>query len=67
MLPLMGSIFLSGMGSAVEIYPSPVMVVITRPDPNASDADRIASDWRRVGQALSNAIEAEVARGEEGK
>lgn len=49
-------LFLSGMGSSLEIYPVPHVYPFQRHLPELNDAQRLASDWYRVGHALYSAI-----------
>jgi len=44
--------FLKGMGSVMEIFPSPPK----NPFDNISDHERLASDWKQVGNDLRWAI-----------
>jgi hypothetical protein len=51
--------FLSGAGTALQLFPSSSRT--TMPDfMRATDAQKIASDWIRVGRHLQRAIEAET-------
>ena len=54
--------FVGGMGSALEIYPVPHTYVIRSPFAKLTDAQRLASDWYRVGRALYYALD--VAKSE---
>jgi hypothetical protein len=49
-------LFLAGIGSALEIYPVPHAYIVRRPFQGLSDAQLLASDWNRVGQALYSAM-----------
>jgi hypothetical protein len=50
------ALFLSGVGSALEICPPAFSYPIGRQFPPLNDAQRLASDWYRVGHALYSAI-----------
>jgi hypothetical protein len=56
MIPFL-PIFLSGVGSSLELWPLPQSRIVTRMHPQLTDAQRLASDWQRVGHALYSAIE----------
>ena len=56
MRPLTMPLFLAGFGSALEIYPLPHVYIVRRPFSGLSDAQLIASDWNRVGQAMYSAM-----------
>ena len=49
--------FLSGIGSALEVYPLPITFQHTQYSQDTTDAQRLASDWYRVGWAIYSAIE----------
>jgi|GEM_PF-4346539 len=49
--------FLAGIGSALEVYPIPHLQPIGRQFSGMTDAQRLLSDWNRVGQALCSAID----------
>ena len=51
-------LFVAGMGSALELCPLPYRVVVQRQFVGLSDAQRLASDWYRVGYALYSSIDA---------
>jgi hypothetical protein len=44
------------MGSALEVYPVPHIYPVRRPFEGLNDAQRLASDWYRVGLALYSAM-----------
>lgn len=52
------SYFVSGIGSALEVYPIPIAFAPRRHCPEATDAQRLASDWYRVGRAIYSTMEA---------
>lgn len=56
MRPLTIPMFLCGMGSVLEIYPVPYLYQFHRHRPDLSDAQRLANDWRRVGEAMYSAM-----------
>lgn len=56
MRPLTIPIFLGALGSALDVFPPPHQYPIARMHPLASDAQRLASDWRRVGTAISSSL-----------
>lgn len=61
-------IFVAGIGSALEVYPVPLLYPIRRHFDGLTDAQLLASDWYRVGHALYSAMGsagAENAVGEE--
>lgn len=45
---------LHGMGSVLEVYPN---TDYRRFLPKGTDADRLRSDWQKVGQDISSAIQ----------
>ena len=51
------SFFVAGIGSALEVYPIPITIAVRRQCPEATDAQRLASDWYRVGTAIYSAME----------
>jgi hypothetical protein len=60
--------FLAGMGSALEVWPAPCLFPVRRYPDGLTDAQRLASDWYRVGHSLYSAIgslNAEKTGGEE--
>jgi len=48
-------IFFSGIGSALEVYPVPLLYPIRRYFDGLTDSQLLASDWYRVGHALYSA------------
>lgn len=61
---------MAGIGSALEVYPVPVTFAVRRYWEGLTDAQRLASDWHRVGRAIYSVIgspELEDADGEERK
>lgn len=66
MRPLTVPIFVASLGSALEVFPPLQPCVIQRSNPLATDKHRLASDWRRVGNAISASI-GKAARGEKQK
>lgn len=50
--------FVCGVGSVLEVYPVPHLYNFQRHMPELSDAQRLAGDWNRVGQALYTALDA---------
>ena len=70
MMSFRASFFVSGIGSALEVYPLPVTITARRHCPDATDAQRLASDWYRVGWAINSAMDSlnpENAVGEDRK
>lgn len=61
MASFFGAVFLSGFGSALDVYPQPVQLSISRLHPTLSDHQRLASDWNRVGYAMRNALGKEIS------
>jgi hypothetical protein len=49
-------IFLVGIGSALDVFPASVVHTVQRPFAGYSDAQLLASDWYRVGQAFYGAM-----------
>lgn len=45
-------IFTAGMGSALEVAPVPFHYPIASPVSGIADAQKLASDWLRVGHSL---------------
>ncbi len=60
-------IFFAGMGSALEIYPVPHVYTIRRFPDGLSDAQRLASDWYRVGHALYSVMNSTLPESASGK
>jgi hypothetical protein len=56
MVQMTKSLFLSGIGCSLELYPVPHVYIIQRPFGPLTDAQRLASDWHRVGHALYSAM-----------
>lgn len=52
MRPLTIPLFISSIGSALDFYPVPFLFEVRRPHYGFSDAQLLASDWNRVGQAI---------------
>lgn len=50
------SCFLAGIGGALEVYPLPIRFSVRQPSAGLTDAQRLASDWYRVGGAIRSAI-----------
>lgn len=46
-----------GMGSVVDIAPTPRRLWITNPASGRSDADAVHGDWQRVGDDILRSIE----------
>ncbi len=60
MRPMILTTFFCGIGNALEIFPVPHVYEVRRPFAGYSDAQLIASDWNRVGQAFYAAMDATV-------
>jgi hypothetical protein len=56
MLPQTLPIFLSGVGSVLEVCPVPHVYQVRSIFAGLTDSQRLASDWYRVGYALYSAI-----------
>jgi hypothetical protein len=50
--------FLNGAGTVIQIMPSSPRLVMKPDFMRASDAQRLGSDWQRVGHHLARAISA---------
>jgi hypothetical protein len=50
-------LFIGGIGCALEVYPVPHLYVIRSEWGSLTDAQRLASDWYRVGHALYSALD----------
>jgi hypothetical protein len=48
--------FLAGVSSVLEVYPVPQRIVVHRFPQGLTDAQRLATDWYRVGQSLYASI-----------
>jgi hypothetical protein len=67
MRPLTIPFFVCGVGSVLEMYPVPMAYHVERPSATMTDAQRLASDWQRVGRALSAAMTTARAESTSGK
>jgi hypothetical protein len=61
MLRLTMPIFVSGIGSAMEVSPVPFHYPIASPVSGISDSQKLASDWLRVGHSLYASMRSEDA------
>jgi hypothetical protein len=55
--------FFAGIGSTLELFPLPIVFKGSPLSEGTSDAQRIASDWYRVGWAIYSAIESSELEG----
>jgi hypothetical protein len=53
-------LFVSSIGSALDFYPVPFLFNVRRPHAGFTDAQLLASDWNRVGQALYSSMNSAI-------